>query len=308
MENFLRKILDLFDKKPNLKMLNAPQEENNDMYHYKELFSEKIIYRGDAYYKAGKVDFVEEESPGVFYAGVEGDQGYQVKVEIQDNEIADLDCSCPYHLSNGDHCKHMYAVLRYMEENLYEPVDEELEPYRNSFSEMEPEEEEFVYQAPYQTNVIAEPTYEERMEENSCCVTGVDPLEYIRNHGGDLDNSEKEFGLPLPTPYKMIDKTVTVKIDHPIGSQAENGKFAYLTHFGHCEADEKLETQNLECYVLGAFDDMEAFTGKCRGLVRRVEDNHYILIVTPENKTYSYEQIQALTEYQERFYDSKIVM
>ena len=63
----------------------------------------------------------------------------------------------------------------------------------------------------------------------------------------------------------------------------------------------------MDCYVLGIFEPIEYFKGKCIALIRRKNDNDDKLIVVPENKTYTDEQILALTEFQERFFKSEII-
>ena len=65
--------------------------------------------------------------------------------------------------------------------------------------------------------------------------------------------------------------------------------------------------EELDCYVLGVFEPIEFFRGKCIAVIHRLNDNDDKLIIVPENLTYTSEQIKALTEFQERFFDSEIL-
>ena len=65
--------------------------------------------------------------------------------------------------------------------------------------------------------------------------------------------------------------------------------------------------EELDCYVLGVFEPIDIFKGKCIAIIHRLNDNDDKLIVVPDNLSYTNEQIKALTEFQERFFDSEIL-
>jgi len=58
--------------------------------------------------------------------------------------------------------------------------------------------------------------------------------------------------------------------------------------------------------VLGIFEPVEEFTGRCIAMVQRLDDDDDKLIVVPEGRQYNDDQIQALVEFQERFFTSII--
>ena len=62
--------------------------------------------------------------------------------------------------------------------------------------------------------------------------------------------------------------------------------------------------ENLDAYVLGVFEPIQEFIGKCIAVIHRRDDK---LIVVPVNVCYSDEQLLALTEFQERFFKSDII-
>ena len=58
--------------------------------------------------------------------------------------------------------------------------------------------------------------------------------------------------------------------------------------------------------MLGIFEPVEEFTGRCIAMVQRLDDDDDKLIVVPEGRQYNDDQIQALVEFQERFFTSII--
>lgn len=93
------------------------------MEHWKELFAPHILERGWNYYEDGMVENLVRTGYG-FRAAVEGTETYTVKIKMQRNKIADMECTCPY-AEDGAHCKHMAAVLYELEEEEGESPEEE---------------------------------------------------------------------------------------------------------------------------------------------------------------------------------------
>ncbi len=65
--------------------------------------------------------------------------------------------------------------------------------------------------------------------------------------------------------------------------------------------------EELDAYVVGAFEPLEEFEGRCIGVIHRLDDDDDKLVVAPDGKGYSKEQILALTEFQERFFKSECI-
>ena len=64
--------------------------------------------------------------------------------------------------------------------------------------------------------------------------------------------------------------------------------------------------EELDAYVLGEFAPLKVFTGVVRAVIHRTNDDDDKLIVTAPEKNYTDDQIRALTEFQERFFESEI--
>ena len=104
-----------------------------------------------------------------------------------------------------------------------------------------------------------------------------------------------------------IGKIVNVKIDRPLGSKHPNWDMIYPVNYGYVPNTVSGDGEELDCYVLGVFEPIEEFNGKCIAVINRINDNDDKLIIVPEDKNYSNEQIEALTEFQERYFKSKII-
>ena len=104
-----------------------------------------------------------------------------------------------------------------------------------------------------------------------------------------------------------IGKIVKVKIDRPLGSKHPNWDMIYTVNYGYVPNTVSGDGEELDCYVLGLFEPIEEFEGKCIAVIKRVNEDDDKLIIVPRDKKYSDEQIEALTEFQERFFERKII-
>lgn len=81
-----------------------------NLKNFEKAFDTKILNRGKNYYHDGAVLSIEKIAENEYIAEVEGNELYNVMVEIDDNgNIYDISCDCPYDM--GNHCKHEAAVL-----------------------------------------------------------------------------------------------------------------------------------------------------------------------------------------------------
>ena len=115
--------------------------------------------------------------------------------------------------------------------------------------------------------------------------------------------------IKLTNSLDFLNKIVEVKVDRPLGSEHSKKypNHIYPINYGYIPNTISGDGKELDCYILGVFEPINHFKGKCIAIIRRTNDNDDKLIVVPEDKTYSNEQILALTEFQERFFDIKII-
>ena len=104
-----------------------------------------------------------------------------------------------------------------------------------------------------------------------------------------------------------IGKIVLMKMDRPYGSKHPKHGFIYPVNYGFIPNTISGDGEELDAYVLGVFEPIDEFKGKVIAVINRTNDDDDKLVVCPENKNYTNEQIDALTEFQERFFEHKII-
>ena len=106
---------------------------------------------------------------------------------------------------------------------------------------------------------------------------------------------------------EYLGKTLEVEIDRPFGSKHPKHGFIYPVNYGFVPNTVSGDGEELDCYVLGVFEPVDTFEGKCIAIIHRTNDDDDKLIVVPEGVAYTDDQIRALTEFQERFFESEII-
>lgn len=106
---------------------------------------------------------------------------------------------------------------------------------------------------------------------------------------------------------KYVGKMVNVKVDRPIGSKLSGYETVYSVNYGYIPNTISGDGEELDCYILGIHEGVEEFTGKCIAIIHRLKEDDDKLIVVEEGKNYSNEQIRALTEFIEKYFESEII-
>lgn len=106
---------------------------------------------------------------------------------------------------------------------------------------------------------------------------------------------------------KYLGKIVDVKIDRPLGSKHPKYDLIYSVNYGYVPNTISGDGEELDCYVLGVNKPIEEFKGKCIAIIHRLNENDDKLIVVEEGKDYSNEQIRAITEFIEKYFESEII-
>ena len=63
----------------------------------------------------------------------------------------------------------------------------------------------------------------------------------------------------------------------------------------------------MDCYLLGVFDPVKEYKGKVIAVIHRTNDNDDKLVVVPEGSNYTNDQINALVEFQEKYFKHVIL-
>lgn len=104
-----------------------------------------------------------------------------------------------------------------------------------------------------------------------------------------------------------LGKTVLVKMDRPLGSKHPNHGFIYPVNYGYIPNTISGDGEELDVYVLGEHKPLETFEGEVIAIIHRINDNDDKLVVMEKGRNYTDEQIRALTEFQEQWFESVII-
>jgi len=111
----------------------------------------------------------------------------------------------------------------------------------------------------------------------------------------------------LALAQRWLGRRVTVSIDRPLGSCHPKWGFVYPVNYGYLPGAIAPDGEELDAYVLGVEEPLEAFTGRCIAVIHRLDDDDDKLVVVPEEVALPDDEIYAQTRFQEQFFESRIV-
>lgn len=105
-----------------------------------------------------------------------------------------------------------------------------------------------------------------------------------------------------------LNQILTVEIDRQLGSKhPQYDSSIYPINYGYLPNTISGDGDPLDCYILGVYEPVETFTGRCIAIIQRTNDDDDKLIIVPEDKTYTNDQIDALIEFQEQYFNHIII-
>ena len=96
-------------------------------------------------------------------------------------------------------------------------------------------------------------------------------------------------------------------MDRPLGSTHPKHGFVYPVNYGFIPNTVSGDGEELDAYVLGEHKPLQEFEGVVVAIIHRTNDDDDKLVVMAEGRNYTDEQIRALTEFQEKFFESVII-
>ena len=106
---------------------------------------------------------------------------------------------------------------------------------------------------------------------------------------------------------KYLNSEVYVKIDRTLGSKHPKHGFIYTVNYGFIPNTISGDGEELDAYVLGIHKPMQEFEGVVVAIIHRTNDNDDKLVVMEKGRNCTDEQIRALTEFQEQWFESVII-
>ena len=108
--------------------------------------------------------------------------------------------------------------------------------------------------------------------------------------------------------YKdFLGKKVKVVMDRQMGSKHPKWNFIYPINYGYVPNTISGDGEELDAYIVGIFEPVEEYEGKCIAAIHRLDNDDDKLVIAPEEKIYTKQQIEALVEFQERFFEHEII-
>ena len=106
---------------------------------------------------------------------------------------------------------------------------------------------------------------------------------------------------------KYLGNNIAIKIDRKFGSKHPKHGFIYPVNYGYVPNTISGDGEELDAYLLGVFEPVDEFEGECIAIIHRTNDDDDKLVVVPEGKDYSDDAINALTEFQEQYFEHTII-
>ncbi len=100
---------------------------------------------------------------------------------------------------------------------------------------------------------------------------------------------------------------VDVQIDRPIGSSHPRHGYTYPVNYGFVPGIKVGDGQDLDVYLLGVVEPLTRFRGRCIAVIRRYDDLEDKLIVVPDGRVVSDNEIRRITDFQEKYFQTAIL-
>ena len=105
---------------------------------------------------------------------------------------------------------------------------------------------------------------------------------------------------------EYLGQEVLVKMDRPLGSIHPKWGFVYCLNYGYIPNTISGDGEELDAYVVGEFKPLDEYRGIVIAIIHRTNDDDDKLVVAPLGVNYTDDQVRALTEFQEKFFESVI--
>lgn len=107
----------------------------------------------------------------------------------------------------------------------------------------------------------------------------------------------------------MLGKSVSVIVDRPLGSyHPEHKELFYSINYGYIEGIIAADGEEQDAYIIGVDKPLKEFRGKVIAIIRRKDDVEDKLVVAPYRTSFTEEEIKKATYFQEKYFDSEIIM
>jgi inorganic pyrophosphatase len=106
---------------------------------------------------------------------------------------------------------------------------------------------------------------------------------------------------------EYLHKKIQVVINRPLGSKHPDFETIYNVNYGYLPGTKAPDGEEIDAYVLGVDKPIEKFEGRVIAIIHRLDNDDDKLVVAPERKDFSKDEIKNLTNFQEKYFKSEII-
>lgn len=106
---------------------------------------------------------------------------------------------------------------------------------------------------------------------------------------------------------QYLGQKVTVKMDRKLGDLHPKWGWVYPVNYGFIPGIIAPDGEELDAYVLKVTTPVSEFEGEVAAIVHRTDNDDDKLVVIPAGDTITDEEIEAATEFQEKYFKHAIV-
>jgi len=111
----------------------------------------------------------------------------------------------------------------------------------------------------------------------------------------------------LELAKQYLGKKVLVRMDRKLGDVHPKWGFIYQVNYGFIPGVVAPDGEDLDAYVLKVDKPLDEFEGEVAAIVHRTDNDDDKLVVIPVGETITNEEIEKLTEFQEKWFKHEIV-
>ena len=108
--------------------------------------------------------------------------------------------------------------------------------------------------------------------------------------------------------YPLGEK-VKVTVDRPLGSCHPNHpELVYKLNYGYIEGIIAPDGEEQDCYIIGVREPVQSFDGEIIAVIHRINDVEDKWVAAPEGEVFFKEEIEKQTDFQEKFFETEIII
>ncbi len=105
----------------------------------------------------------------------------------------------------------------------------------------------------------------------------------------------------------MIGSIVKVVVDRPLGTcHPKHKNIHYPVNYGYIPGVIAADGEEQDAYILGIDEPLSEFVGKVIAIIHRIDDIEDKWIVSPENVSFTKEEIMKQIAFQEQYFQTEI--